>query len=90
MAFRCDYGAKTAPLAGFTVTGQTAVVVGARSALFLPFANLGLIIVDEEHEHAFKQEDQVIYQARDMAVLRARLESVPVVLASATPVLKAG
>ena len=58
----------------FIITGQTAVVVGARSSLFLPFVNLGLIIVDEEHEHAFKQEDQVIYQARDMAVLRARLE----------------
>ena len=84
MAFRCDPGAKTAQLA-FYVRGQTAVVVGARSALFLPFADLGLIIVDEEHEHAFKQEDQVIYQARDMAVLRARLEQVPVVLASATP-----
>ena len=72
----------------FTVTGQTAVVVGARSALFLPFADLGLIIVDEEHEQAFKQEDQVIYQARDMAVLRARLAQVPVVLASATPSLE--
>ena len=53
----------------FVLKGQTSVVVGARSALFLPFSKLGLIIVDEEHEHAFKQEDQVIYQARDMAVL---------------------
>lgn len=68
--------------------GEARVVVGARSALFLPFANLGLIIVDEEHEHAFKQEDQVIYQARDMAVLRARMQACPIVLASATPSLE--
>ncbi len=72
----------------FVLTGKAQVVVGARSALFLPFSNLGLIIVDEEHEHAFKQEDQVIYQARDMAVLRGRLDRAPVVLASATPSLE--
>ena len=72
----------------FALTGKLSVVVGARSALFLPFQNLGLIIVDEEHEHAFKQEDQVIYQARDMAVLRARIENCPIILASATPSLE--
>ena len=68
--------------------GEARVVVGARSALFLPFARLGLIVVDEEHEHAYKQEDQVVYHARDMAVLRARLESCPIVMASATPSLE--
>ena len=68
--------------------GDAKVVVGARSALFLPFRDLGLVVVDEEHEHAYKQQDQVIYQARDMAVLRARLENCPVVLASATPSLE--
>ena len=68
--------------------GDPVVVVGARSALFLPFTNLGLIIVDEEHEQAFKQEDMVIYHARDMAVMRAHIESVPVVLATATPSLE--
>jgi primosomal protein N' (replication factor Y) len=68
--------------------GRAAVVVGARSALFLPFARLGLIVVDEEHESAFKQEEGVIYHARDMAVVRARLESVPIVLVSATPSLE--
>jgi primosomal protein N' (replication factor Y) len=64
------------------------VVVGARSALFLPFANLGLIVVDEEHDSSFKQEDGVTYNARDMAVVRARLVSAPIVLASATPSLE--
>ena len=72
----------------FALEGKLSVVVGARSALFLPFKNLGLIIVDEEHEHAFKQEDQVIYQARDMAVLRAQIETCPIILASATPSLE--
>jgi primosomal protein N' (replication factor Y) len=63
-------------------------VVGARSALFLPFHELGLIIVDEEHEQAYKQEDGVIYNARDMAVVRGHIELCPVVLASATPSLE--
>ncbi len=68
--------------------GEARVVVGARSALFLPFPALGVVVVDEEHEPAFKQEDGVAYHARDMAVLRARLEDAPVVLASATPSLE--
>lgn len=69
-------------------SGQARVVVGARSALFLPFANLGLIIVDEEHEPAFKQEDGVCYHARDMAVVRAQIGGMPIILASATPSLE--
>ncbi|MGH7120733.1 MAG: replication restart helicase PriA [Acetobacteraceae bacterium] len=69
-------------------TAQARVVVGARSALFLPFASLGLIIVDEEHESAFKQEVGVVYHARDMAVVRARLASAPTILVSATPSLE--
>jgi primosomal protein N' (replication factor Y) len=68
--------------------GLANVVVGARSALFLPFPDLGLIVVDEEHETAFKQEDGVMYHARDMAVVRARICSAACVLVSATPSLE--
>jgi len=66
-------------------TGDVRVVIGARSALFLPFAELGLIVIDEEHDSAFKQSDRVLYNARDMAVVRGHLSRFPVILASATP-----
>ncbi|HEY5236987.1 MAG TPA: primosomal protein N' [Rhizomicrobium sp.] len=68
--------------------GEARVVVGARSALFLPFRELGLIVVDEEHDQAFKQEDGAVYHARDMAVVRARIENCPIILSSATPSLE--
>ncbi len=68
--------------------GGAQVVVGARSALFLPYAALGLIVVDEAHEVSFKQDDGVRYNARDVAVIRARFEKIPVILASATPALE--
>ncbi|ALE16942.1 Helicase PriA essential for oriC /DnaA-independent DNA replication [Altererythrobacter epoxidivorans] len=68
--------------------GNAQVVVGARSALFLPYRNLGLIVVDEAHEVSFKQDDGVRYNARDVSVMRARFEKIPVVLASATPALE--
>ena len=70
------------------VHGEAKVVVGARSALFLPYRDLGLIIVDESHETSFKQEDGVLYHARDVAVMRAKLEEIPIVLASATPAIE--
>lgn len=66
-------------------TGTARCVVGARSGLFLPYADLGLVVVDEEHDGGFKQDDRVHYQARDMAVVRGSLGQFPVVLASATP-----
>ncbi|SFC96125.1 primosomal protein N' [Tropicimonas isoalkanivorans] len=69
-------------------TGGAQLVVGARSALFLPFRELGLIVVDEEHDTSYKQDDGVLYNARDMAVLRASICSAQVVLASATPSLE--
>jgi primosomal protein N' (replication factor Y) len=64
---------------------EVQVVVGARSALFLPYADLGLIVVDEEHDPAYKQEEGAHYHARDMAVVRGRAAKIPVLLASATP-----
>ena len=69
-------------------SGEAAVTVGARSALFLPYRNLGLIIVDEAHEPSFKQEEGVQYHARDVAVMRAKYENIPIVLASATPAIE--
>ncbi|QYF86535.1 primosomal protein N' [Brevundimonas sp. PAMC22021] len=70
------------------VAGRCSIVVGARSALFLPFRNLRLLIVDEEHDSSFKQEDGLVYHGRDLAVARARIEGAAVVLASATPSLE--
>ncbi|MEE9347442.1 MAG: primosomal protein N' [Robiginitomaculum sp.] len=69
-------------------TGRARLVVGARSALYLPFKNLRVIIVDEEHDTSYKQEEGVIYNARDMAVVRGKIEGASIVLASATPALE--
>ena len=68
--------------------GDAKFILGARSALFLPYADLGLIVVDEEHEAAYKQEEGVVYHGRDMAVVRAHIGNIPIVLASATPSLE--
>jgi primosomal protein N' (replication factor Y) len=68
--------------------GRCNIVVGARSALFLPYVNLRLIVVDEEHDGSFKQEEGLVYHGRDLAVARARIERATVVLASATPSLE--
>ena len=69
-------------------SGDARVVVGARSALFLPYANLGLIVVDEAHEPSFKQEEGVQYHARDVAVMRGHFEQIPIILSSATPAIE--
>jgi primosomal protein N' (replication factor Y) len=69
-------------------SGEAMVTVGARSALFLPYPNLGLIVVDEAHEPSFKQEDGVQYHARDTAVMRGMFEDIPVILSSATPAIE--
>ena len=68
--------------------GAASLIVGARSALYLPFRDLGLVVVDEEHDQSYKQEDGVLYSARDMAVMRASLADARVILASATPALE--
>ncbi|MGV6874499.1 primosomal protein N' [Pseudochelatococcus sp. B33] len=78
-------GRKRARIHAGTADGSVRVVAGARSALFMPFRDLALIVVDEEHEAAYKQDDGVTYHARDMAVVRGRFEEAAVVLASATP-----
>lgn len=70
------------------VSGEAKVTVGARSALFLPYAKLGLIVVDEAHEPSFKQEEGVQYHARDVAVMRGKFEDIPVILSSATPAIE--
>lgn len=69
-------------------SGEVKVTVGARSSLFLPYANLGLIVVDEAHEPSFKQEEGVQYHARDVAVMRGKFEDIPVILSSATPAIE--
>lgn len=69
-------------------SGEAKVTVGARSALFLPYADLGLIVVDEAHEPTFKQEEGVQYHARDVAVMRGKFEDIPVILSSATPAIE--
>lgn len=69
-------------------TGKSSIIVGTRSALFLPFKNLGLIVVDEEHDSSYKQNEKVLYNGRDMAVVLGKILNIPVILSSATPSLE--
>lgn len=68
--------------------GEIKIIVGTRSALFLPWSNLGLVVIDEEHDGSYKQEDMGNYHARDMAILRGKIENFPIILASATPAME--
>ena len=70
------------------INGNIRVVIGTRSSLFLPFKNLGLIVVDEEHDQSYKQSDNGCYNGRDLAVVRAKINNIPIILASATPSLE--
>lgn len=89
IVWHSDVGEKERRQAWYDIIhGRARVVVGARSALFLPYQKLSLIIVDEEHDSSYKQEEGLIYQGRDMAVLRAHISHVPIILASATPSLE--
>lgn len=69
-------------------SGEAAIVIGTRSALFTPFSRLGVIIIDEEHDSSYKQQEGWRYHARDLAVFRAREEGIPIVMGTATPALE--
>ena len=73
---------------GQIIKGKPILVIGTRSALFLPFKNLGIIIVDEEHDQSYKQEEKLIMNARDFAIVRAKNSGCPIILSSATPQLR--
>ena len=70
------------------IDGTSQIIVGARSSLFLPYKNLSMIVLDEEHDSSYKQEEQGIYHARDMSVVKSSIEDIPIILASATPSLE--
>ena len=67
------------------ISGETLLIIGTRSALFLPFTNLGFVVVDEEQDQSYKQEDKLIFNTRDFAIVRAKNSNCPIILCSATP-----